>query len=512
MYLKATYTLNIFIAYHPSDQAHYEEMVKQLAILDAKNAGYIINRVGYDGTDKSPDSEATIQSLISGADLILLLMSEKAILSPFFASEELRASILQHQRNQSIVVPIILSTCWWEDTPFKQLSVLPRAGLPIYDSANIKNELYAQVIDTLDEKLARIRARKLELEEQFNAKIAEANAIFDRWETDPSQLRAVLPIYQNALQYWREGFSPDYKIIEARIDVCHREIDFQHYSKAAFDAYKAKDLQTCYFNCKDALALRDDAVVRRLFQRVKTQLNEAAFQEQKAPFDSYIQVADAAFLDLDWAVAKAAYLQALEHHLPNCTPSRNNIQHKIELCGREEEMEIAQREAQRLYRLQDYQRMSSLLLNHVQSIHHDSLYQMERALQLLDLLDVAVPFFEERSRRWGFLNEATQTIIIAPKYTAAYHFSEHLAGVKKWDNWGFIDIEGNEIIPFIYQYVSHFQNGIAQVIHQGETYCINRKGERVEADVKEVEVPLNKVPKAALPPTQHLTRFPKKKE
>ena len=90
-----------------------------------------------------------------------------------------------------------------------------------------------------------------------------------------------------------------------------------------------------------------------------------------------------------------------------------------------------------------------------------------------------------------FRRKYPSIFFIAPKYTAAYNFSENLAGVKKWEKWGFIDIEGNEVIPFIYSYVSHFQSGIAQVIIENETYCINHKGERVDADIIEVEVPID---------------------
>jgi hypothetical protein len=503
MHLKATYTLNIFIAYHPKDQAQFEELLYNLVGLDEKNKGYIVNKVWYDGSDLSESGRSSIRELTEAADLVLLLMSDNSILSPFFISRELRETLQQHDNEQSIVVPIILNTCWWEDTVFRSLDVLPRAGLPIYDSSNIKNELFDQVVEELDRKLEKVRQRKEVLEDTFKSKITEAEVIFNNWQRRPEQLRSALPLYQEAIKLWREGFAPDKKIIEAHIDVCHREIDFKHYSKAAHEAYKNFDYQTCFFNCKDALDLRDDAIIRRLYQKVKGQLDEADLKKKRAPFELHLTQAREYFLSLQWKRAKEEYAIALEYYQPNFIPERKTIQHKIKICEREETLESALIEATRLYKIQNYQRMAAVLIDSIKTINHEALYRIEHATKLIGYLQNVEPFLDKKTDKWGFVDNQTHNIIIAPKYTAAYNFSEHLAGVKKWERWGFIDIEGNEVIPFHYNYVSHFQNGIAQVIKNGETYCINHKGERTEADVYKVEVPINTTEKdieTLLPP------------
>ncbi|WMX11997.1 MULTISPECIES: WG repeat-containing protein [unclassified Aureispira] len=503
MHLKATYTLNIFIAYHPKDQVQFEELLHNLEGLDKKNAGYVVNKVWYDGTDLSESGRASIRELTEAADLVLLLMSDNSILSPFFISQELRETLQQHDNEQSIVVPIILNTCWWEDTVFRNLDVLPRAGLPIYDSSNIKNELFDQVVQELDRKLEKVRQRKEELEETFKSKITEAEAIFNNWQKRPGRLRAALPLYKEAVKLWREGFAPDIKIIEAHVDICHREIDFRHYSKAAHEAYKNQDYQTCFFNCKDALDLRDDAVIRRLYNKVKNYLDEIELKEKRAPFEAHLTQGHEYFLALMWKKAKEQYTLALEHYQPNFMPERKIIERKIKICEREAILEFALSEATRLYSIQNYQRMAHVLIDSIQTINHEALYRIEHATKLIGYLQHVEPFLDKKTDKWGFVNNKTHNIIIAPKYTAAYNFSENLAGVKKWERWGFIDIEGNEVIPFLYNYVSHFQNGIAQVIKNGETYCINHKGERVEADVYQVEVPIDtpddEIPKL-LPP------------
>ena len=178
-----------------------------------------------------------------------MLLSDNSIISPFFQSKPLKATLEQHQHGRSIVLPIVLNTCWWEDTIFKNLEVLPKAGLPLYEEENIKEELYEKVLGSIQQKLMLVRQQKLALEEAFDQKVEEAEAIYDHWEQNPAQLRSALPLYQAALTYWREGFAPDQKIIEARIGICQREIDFRHYAKAAQEAYKLRDYQTAFFNC-----------------------------------------------------------------------------------------------------------------------------------------------------------------------------------------------------------------------------------------------------------------------
>lgn len=488
MHLKATYVLNIFIAYHPSDQAQFEELLQHLVELDKKNKGYIINKIWYDGLDLSEEARAVTKELLAASDLVLLLMSEDSILSPYFNSKELRETLKQHQNESSIVVPIILNTCWWEDTAFRHLEVLPRAGLPIYDNNNVKNELFDQVVYELGRRLEKIRLRKAEIEESFKVKIAEAELIFDNWQKRPEKLRMALPMYQEALLFWREGFVPDKKIIEARISICQREIDFKHYSKAATDALKSEDYQTCYFNCKDALDLRDDAVIRKMFDAAKKQLEVLDLKEKRAPFDRHLNKAHEYFLSLQWQKAEEQYTLALEHHQEKFTPSRKVIEHKIDICKREFILESSLQEANRLYKVQDYKKMADVLLDAVKSINHEALYQVDHAIKLIGYLQAVAPYRDEKNNKWGFINLEDETIIIAPKYTAAYNFSENLAGVKKWDKWGFIDIEGNEIIPFVYDYVSHFQNGIAQVIVNQKTSFINHKGEAVEGEVIELKI------------------------
>ncbi|MCP4443311.1 MAG: WG repeat-containing protein [Aureispira sp.] len=494
MYIKATYTLNIFIAYHPEDQEKFEEVLTHLGDLNKKNKGYLINKVWYDGSDLSESGRSMIHELTEAADIVLLLMSERSILSPFFISKELKDTLRQHHEGASIVIPIILNTCWWEDTTFKNLDVLPRAGLPIYDSSNIKNELFDQVIDELDKKLQIVRHRKQELEESFKGLIQEAESIYKNWEQHPETLRTALPLYKEALQNWREGFLPHRDSIEARIAVCQREIDFRHYANAAHEAYAEKDYQTTYFNCKDALELRNDAVIGKLYKEVSSYLDNEELKILRAPFLKHLEKAHEYFLALRWKSAEEEYHLALEFYEEGFEPTREVIEHKLLICHREHRMEESLRIADNAYNTQNYKQMANVLLDAIKEINAEAFDKIDYAIRLTGYLEKVAPFLDEKITKWGYYNKETKNILIAPKYMAAYSFSENLAGVKKWDKWGFIDIEGNEIIPFEYEFVEHFNNGVAEVIKDKEVFYINHKGQRV--DIQTIRMPRNPLQRA----------------
>jgi hypothetical protein len=62
-----------------------------------------------------------------------------------------------------------------------------------------------------------------------------------------------------------------------------------------------------------------------------------------------------------------------------------------------------------------------------------------------------------------------------------------LAAVKKWEKWGFIDVEGNEVIPFLYDFVGHFHRGVSEVVRGKNMFFINHRGDRVdEPNVKKL--------------------------
>jgi hypothetical protein len=53
---------------------------------------------------------------------------------------------------------------------------------------------------------------------------------------------------------------------------------------------------------------------------------------------------------------------------------------------------------------------------------------------------------------------------------------EGLTPVQLNGKWGFVDIEGNEIIPLIYDEAGNFSDGRARVVLDNREFHINKKG------------------------------------
>ena len=68
-----------------------------------------------------------------------------------------------------------------------------------------------------------------------------------------------------------------------------------------------------------------------------------------------------------------------------------------------------------------------------------------------------------------------KSIIFSSNYEEDTQFiREGLIPILKDDKWGFLDKKGNIVIPFIYEYVEHFQDGRATVQKDGKSIIIDR--------------------------------------
>ncbi len=88
-----------------------------------------------------------------------------------------------------------------------------------------------------------------------------------------------------------------------------------------------------------------------------------------------------------------------------------------------------------------------------------------------------VPFSD--GEKWGF-KDNNKNIFLNAKYDDAYAFSEGLAAVKIDEKWGFINHNGEEIIPPIkYEKAGSFSEGLCMICQNGKWGFIDKKGEEI---------------------------------
>ena len=81
----------------------------------------------------------------------------------------------------------------------------------------------------------------------------------------------------------------------------------------------------------------------------------------------------------------------------------------------------------------------------------------------------------EQDGKWGFVNREGE-LVIPYKYHYARSFHDGLAMVKLYGKWGYIDWFGNELIPIVFDEVTHFQDGHAFVKKDGRVGLLDVAG------------------------------------
>ena len=77
--------------------------------------------------------------------------------------------------------------------------------------------------------------------------------------------------------------------------------------------------------------------------------------------------------------------------------------------------------------------------------------------------------------KWGYIDKQGE-IVIPIQYDDAGFFSEGLARVRVNGKYGFIDTKGNMVIPAVYDWAGDFIEGLANVEINGKYGFIDTKG------------------------------------
>lgn len=81
----------------------------------------------------------------------------------------------------------------------------------------------------------------------------------------------------------------------------------------------------------------------------------------------------------------------------------------------------------------------------------------------------------EQDGKWGFINQDGE-LVIPYKYHYVRSFRDGLAMVKLYGKWGYIDWFGNEVIPIVFDEVTHFQDSHAFVKKDGRIGLLDVAG------------------------------------
>lgn len=96
------------------------------------------------------------------------------------------------------------------------------------------------------------------------------------------------------------------------------------------------------------------------------------------------------------------------------------------------------------------------------------------SLHILDSINVENGYMNafDENFKWGLINVATGELVLDYKYDYVGTYSDELCNVCSYGKWGYVDLNGNQSIDFVYKYTEKFVNGNALVIIEDNSFCV----------------------------------------
>lgn len=144
----------LVFSYAHADEALRNELEKHLSPL--KRMGRIDT---WHDRRISPgeEFEQQIDQHFSVADIVLLLVSPDFIASDYCYQIEMTNALQRHEREEAVVIPVILRPCAWHQLPFGKLLAATVDGKPVVQFTNI-DEGFVQVVDAVSRALDKVGA------------------------------------------------------------------------------------------------------------------------------------------------------------------------------------------------------------------------------------------------------------------------------------------------------------------------------------------------------------------
>ena len=141
--------LKIFISYAHKDEAYKDTLQTWLQSLQYS---FEMNVWDDRQIEVGDNWEDEISKALNSAEFIILLISVDFLNSRFIKEVELKRAFERHQKGETVIMPIIIRPCLWNQKPLNEIQVIPKDGNPISLYKNADQAWY-EVTEMINKRL-----------------------------------------------------------------------------------------------------------------------------------------------------------------------------------------------------------------------------------------------------------------------------------------------------------------------------------------------------------------------
>ncbi len=170
--------IDLFFSYTHKDEDLRDELEIHLTML--KRQGVI--QTWHDRRIIAGEEfDKRINHYLEKSDIVLLLVSPHFLASDYCWDIEIARAMDRHEKNECIVIPVILVPCDWHSAPFGKLQAATQDGKPITKYAD-KNDAFLEIVKQIKKTITKIQSSSLSLSskpETFHPKVQNQSSLSD---------------------------------------------------------------------------------------------------------------------------------------------------------------------------------------------------------------------------------------------------------------------------------------------------------------------------------------------
>jgi hypothetical protein len=139
----------IFISYSHVDKNYQAQLRKHFKVLERNKKLTIWDD---HSVDLGAEWNREIMYNLETSDIIILLISMDFINSDFCYEIEMIRALDRHDKKDALVIPLIIRTCYWQETPFAKLQAIIPDGGAIDDKIN-NDSIWTKIILSINDQL-----------------------------------------------------------------------------------------------------------------------------------------------------------------------------------------------------------------------------------------------------------------------------------------------------------------------------------------------------------------------